>query len=66
MTRSDCIEQHQAVHLAGEPDAANVVTGRARLRQHAANGLLRRLPPVLGTLLGPQRPLHAHFFVRLR
>ena len=38
--------------------------GDAGLRQHAADGVDRGVPPVLGALLGPQRPLHAHVFVR--
>ena len=32
--------------------------------ENAANGGLRGVPPVFGTLLGPQRPLHPHVFVR--
>ena len=35
----------------------------AGLGQHAADGIHRRVPPVLGPLLGPQRALHAHVFV---
>ena len=38
----------------------------AGLRQHAANGVHRGVPPVLGTLLGPQRPRHRHVFVKRR
>ena len=35
----------------------------AGLRQHAADGFHGGVPPVLGTLLGPQRALHAHLLV---
>ena len=46
-TRSAAVEQHEAVHLAGQPD-----------RPVAPDGVERRLgraPPVLGILLGPAR-----------
>ncbi len=36
----------------------------AGLGEHAADGGYGGIPPILRPLLGPQRPLHAHFFVR--
>ena len=38
--------------------------GDAGLGERAADGLDGGVPPVLGALLGPQRALHAHVFVR--
>ena len=32
--------------------------------QDAADGLARGIPPVFGTLFGPERLLHAHVFMR--
>ena len=54
------------MHLAGEPDAAHLPALHGAARQHPANGRHGRVPPVLGTLLRPQRVLHVHLFVRRR
>ena len=66
MTCVGVIEDHQAVHLAGEADAAHLGAGDSGLRERAANRLTSGIPPVLGALLGPQRPLHPHIFVGRR
>ena len=58
------VQDDEAVHLAGKADAAHLAAAHARFREHAADGFLRRGPPVAGVLLGPQRPLHAHVLVR--
>ena len=58
------IEHNQAVHLAGESDAFDVAARCSGLIENAADRALSGVPPVLGTLFGPQRPLHAHVFVR--
>ena len=52
------------MHLAGEADALDLAAGDARGGEHAADGIDGRVPPVFGALLGPQRALHAHVFVR--
>src|SRR5262245_59527015 len=57
------IQQDQPVHLAGKADASNVLACRVRLCQHATNRTLRRIPPVLWTLLGPKRAFHSHVFM---
>jgi len=54
------IQDHEAVHLAGQSDSAHVLTADVGLAEGAANGLPRCIPPVLGPLLGPQRTVHAH------
>ena len=58
------VEDHETVHLAGESDAVDVTAGDARGGKHGANGDDGRVPPVLGTLLRPEGPLHADVFVR--
>ena len=58
------VEQHQPVHLAREADGGDIVRGDIRLAEHFANCLLGGLPPVLRTLLSPQRPRHVHLFMR--
>ena len=57
------VEDHQAVHLPGESHAAHLVARYSSLRERTANRLDRGFGPVLRTLLGPQRMLHAHLFM---
>ncbi len=47
------IEDDEAVHLAGQTDAADIGAGRLGLGEDTANGLSRGVPPVFGPLLGP-------------
>ena len=49
------VEKHRAVHLAGEPDRLHVGRLEFRLGHRLADRPDRRLPPVLGVLLAPQR-----------
>ncbi len=58
------IQNHQPVHLAGKSDAADFARSHTAFREHAANRQHRCVPPIFRTLLGPQRALHAHVFVR--
>ena len=60
------IQQRKPVHLSRQTDAAYIRAGGAGRFQHAANRLLRRIPPVLRPLFGPLRALHADIFVRRR
>src|SRR5690606_35343005 len=50
------VEQHRAVHLAGQPDGGYLVGGDTRLVESLADGPDRRVPPVSRVLLAPQRP----------
>ena len=54
------------MHLTGQAHAADLISADPGRGQDALDRLLCRLPPVLGALLGPQRLLHAHVFVRRR
>ncbi len=49
------VQQHQAVHLAGQADSGNLLRFQAALRQHLPDAGHRSSPPVGGVLLGPQR-----------
>ena len=54
-TATVVIQQHAAVHLAGEADRANRRGLRAAFRQRCANRLAAGAPPVFGLLFGPGR-----------
>ena len=58
------IEKSQAVHLAGEANARNLIAVQSGFLQNAADGGLCGVPPVFRTLLGPQRTVHENVFVR--
>ena len=60
------VKDHQAMHLAGEADAAHLRALHAAACQHTADGDDGSVPPVLGSLLRPERALHVHLFVRRR
>src|ERR1019366_2599008 len=60
------IENHQSVHLAGKTDAAHLGAGNTGFGQRAAYGDAGGVPPILGTLLGPQRALHPDIFMDRR
>ena len=49
------VEEHRAVHLAGEADGGDVGGLELGLLHDGADDLHRGLPPVLGVLLAPQR-----------
>jgi hypothetical protein len=59
-------EDHKPMHLAGQGDTAYGGSGDAGIGKNAADGFLAGVPPILRALLGPQRPFHAHLFVRRR
>ena len=50
-----CVEQHQAMHLAGEPDRRNMFRIDLGLIERFANAGDRCVIPILRRLLGPQR-----------
>ncbi len=66
--RTDCvvvaIENHQPVHLPGKSDASHLIARDSSGSQRTANRFERRIGPILRALLGPQRLLHYHLFVR--
>jgi hypothetical protein len=58
------IENHQPVHLPGKSDATDLMARNSGRRQRSANRFESRFGPVFRPLLGPQRLLHHHLFVR--
>jgi hypothetical protein len=61
-----CIKQHEAMHLSGEPNTANIGATDPGGLKDAADSQLRGVPPVFRALLGPERTLHPHLVVRGR
>ena len=57
------IEKGEAVHLAGEADARDLIARDAGLGEDAADGRLGGIPPVFGALFGPERAVHDDVFV---
>ncbi len=49
------IQQHQPMHLAGQPEPADFGRIDAALGEHAANALDRSIPPKLWILFAPER-----------
>ena len=57
------IEECEAVHLAGEADARDLIARDAGLGEDTADGGLGGIPPVFGALFGPERAVHDDVFV---
>jgi hypothetical protein len=51
------------MHLAGEADGSYVAAGCAGFGEYPANGKDGSGEPIFRALLGPERMLHANFFV---
>jgi hypothetical protein len=47
------VQNHQAMHLTGEPDSFDLGAPNTPFGEHAADGFHDRVPPVFGALLGP-------------
>ena len=52
------------MHLPRKTDGANGIRTNSCLSQYPTNRQLRRIPPVFGTLFGPEGALHAHVLMR--
>jgi hypothetical protein len=60
------VKQHQTVHLSRKANAGDVFSAGSHLGQNRPHRIGGRLPPVIGMLFGPQRPLHVDVVVRRR